>query len=424
MPELPCSFLVGPAISEPVQLSDGRILVAAETPARDKILVTQLFLPARLEDEDTVLTFASSTLPGGPTDNGSRAMWPRVSNLSGNLFVGWQQGENAQFSNFIDGHVNIGLPGLPAHGIWPVGVADFPDYYRVATPADGSQGIFGYFDSRWWTYDEMRESVFQQDWLKLGTLSHAWFDGYADHYLDHYLFKHESGTLLRTQSIARGSVVDRVFEGYAEYPRGCTLQDGRILVTAVGPRVREVSPGVWEHQLRVAISPFEPFKEEKEPMNFIGVVNWEPKTGLVAPSHISVLVGTDDNATSLVKRIRPKGQQQWVEEKTTVGVGRTLHTFRVNDPGVYQFMFVHPSGLETSIREFTVVAPPAPPAKPPQVITQADEDEFVAEQERMWRIVDDKLSYLNARCAGQTKDEALQTYREATSAAIVQPKEG
>lgn len=423
MPELTCNLRIGPACSEPVQLSDGQILVACETPARDAIHVYSLMV----DESIGALALPIAMLPGGPTDNGTRAQWPRTAD---NGTVAYQRGTQ----NVVIDVTGVwqsrgdGSPGR-SYGVWPVvpaGRAATGLYYEA--PLTTSQGVFGYFASRWWTYDEMRESGYQQDWVRLGTLSHAW----NDREWRFFLYKHESGTVWRAEGPGTSGMPMRVFSGQAEYPRGCTLQDGRILVTAVGPRVREASPGVWEHQLRVAVSPFEKFESEPTPMPNIRVDDWSltPVSNTV-PAAINALVTLTDGADIqqvVIKQIRRKGfWDDWITESRTGQPKTSLQVFTVADPGTYEWRCgLTTTGPFTSTREFTVSAPPVPEPPPSQVVTFDEAYAVVMWKERFCSIADD-LSYTaaqNARCAGLDHRAALIAYRDAVSLAIAQLEVG
>lgn len=348
MPELSCDLRIGPAISEPVQLADGRVLIACETPARDAIHVGELLL-----SESGALFTPIATLPGGPTDNGTRAMWPRLSDAGA---VAYQRGTQNVIHG-LDGTWQSRGDGSPgrSYGIWPVAPAgrNVTGLYFEA-PASTSQGVFGYFGFRWWTNDETRESRYQRDWAHLGTLSHAWNDT-----SDNFLYKHQSGTILRRQ-FADGNRTERVFSGHAEYPRGCTLADGRILVCAVSE----------SGYLRVAVSPFEPFEiEEPMPTPSLSV-----ESVLQTRSGVSCVVRYENMpANFITKRVRLLGWSTWISEPVTIPStnGRLLTAFDARDPGVYEYQFEH-GAVETSIRQFVIVADPPPPAPTPVTVTASD----------------------------------------------------
>lgn len=389
MPELACDLRVGPAISGPEQLSDGRVLIACETPARDVIVVYEFVLGERgvFPAPQTV------TLPGGPTDNGTRAMWPR---MAPDGAVAYQRG-----TQIVIGGVE---KRVPAHGIWPVAVTE--NGYRIASVGDGSQGIFGYFADRWWTNDEMRESPYQQNWSHLGTLSHAWAHGNGDC----FLYKHTTGTVLRAVTHdGSDSVLYRVFSGHAEYPRGCTLADGRIIVCAVSE----------SGHLRVAISPFEPYEiEDPMPTPSLSV-----ESVLQTRSGVSCVVRYEHLLdAAVVKRVRPLGWAEWISEPVTVPStnGRLLTAFDARDPGVYEYQFVH-FNIETSIRQFVITADPPPPAPTPVTVTESDLADVevaiagitrklakaqaaVVAGQREWA-----ARYVTARIAGQSHEDAQQS---------------
>lgn len=419
MPELSCHIEVGPAISEPVQLADGRVLLAAETAGRDGVEVFELALRPTVADRGPTLAL----LPGGPTDNGRRAQYPRLTAALNEWVCAYQRGT----TNALRRATGDDLLLMASHGVWPVAVRasnnqpgiPFLDWQQA--PSTTSQGIFGYFADRWWTYDEIRESAYQQGWLQLGTISHAWASEPGGGNV--FLYKHDTGTVARFDT---SGTTDLVFRGQAEHPRGCTLADGRILVVAVGERTHDVAPGQWLHRLRVAVSPFEPFVAGEEPkVGTIRLESAEPVRGGI----VCIVRAENAQGMRFTKRIRvappnvvPGGQWDGVEMgiATRRADGRFQVAFEVNDPGGYEVSVVEDGAVPIPTYVKVVEGWPKPPVeKPPQVVTASDEQALAELSDDIaLRIVRNHRPYLNARCAGQSHEQALETYREAVIDAI------
>lgn len=418
MPELSCSIEVGPAISEPVQLADGRILLAAETAGRDVVEVFELALRPTSADRGAGL----AVLPGGPTDNGTRAQYPRLAARNSDWQVAYQHGSRTRIAG-----ERISADCSEAYGVWPIAVrgTESPWEWQSAPPTT-SQGIFGYFAGRWWTFDDIWQTRFQTEWTHLGRLFHAWVREAGTGAILHFLYKHNSGTVLRMNGSDGYHSLRKVFDGQSEHPRGCTLADGRILVVALGERTREVAPGQWLHRLRVAVSPFEPFVAGEEPkMGTIRLESAEPVRGGI------VCIVRAENAQGMryTKRIRvvptnvvPGGQWDGVETgiATRRADGRFQVAFNVDDPGGYEVSVVEDGAAPIPAFVKVVEGWPKPPVTPePQVITREDEAGFEREVGRMREAVTTQaVAYANARCASQSHERALETYRQAVIAAI------
>lgn len=387
MPELTVPPLKTVALSEP-QWRDGWIWFAAETPLRDAIRLYRQ--DVGVERFELVATF-----PGGPTDNGIRAQWPR---FTGNALV-YQRGE-VNVLHFLDGSGVQRTLG-PAHGIWPVAVKTAFETFQA--PPTTSQGVFGYLDGKWWTFDEIWLSPYAAAYPK-GVLFHGWRDFKGVLWL---VFKSNEQTILVNDIDGKWNRYV-VFEGHAEYPRGCSLPDGRVYMHAVGA----------DGSVREALGPFPKLEE-------VGVAN-VTIPGWVDQGTAPFTAGFSYLTTAAVrawKRVRPVGDLTWAEEP--VLPSGTFTSVTLINPGQYELSMraegVDGVSVETGARRvITVLAPPVPPPPAPQVMTKEDENEIYQFSGKAVAEADTHLPYINARAAGLDHRAALVAYRDAMSAAIAQ----
>lgn len=397
------------ALSEPVWL-DGAIHFAAESPARDEIHVMR----ARLtEVSPSVFHFHAdlsllTTLPGGPTDNGIRAMWPRMSQAgvghgwTGSWVCGYQQG-TLNAVRRIDWGTTFG----PSYGIWPIGVANDPKVPEFAwdwlqAPPTTSQGVFGYLDGQWWTFDAIWHSSYALAYAR-GVLFHGWRN---DAGVLHLLFKGRNETVLATDDGLEWHFY-RVFSGHAEYPRGCSLPDGRVFVHAVDAH----------GQYRAALGPFPALDESETPMPKPTVTilpGWPAEVTLGQPVPVAV-VATDAASIGVFLELdgigpsaapAPPGGLVYLKPDR-VGEWRLRANAASADGQMDQ------TGTPRLVR---VVEPPPPP--PPQVVTEAEDAAAIALSIRMVELSGEPRAYYNARLAGLAHAEAMVAYRDALADAI------
>lgn len=366
MPKLIVPTLKTVALSEPVRL-DGAIHFAAESTMRQTIEVWRAEIETIRLVNDSMSRVASlqpiATLPGGPTDNGIRAMWPR---MDGHWLVYQSGAENALAHWSVFTETIIYGPSI---GIWPIALSG-PD--TMSSPVGQSQGVFGYLDGRWWLFDDIRQSVYAAAYPQ-GVLFHGWRNEQG---VLHLLFN-ESGTppdeldarvILCTDE---GGQWNRsvVFTGIARYPRGVSLPDGSVYVHAVAD----------DGQYLAALSPFEALETPTMPtIRAIRIDNWILRpVESTTPASISALVTltgvSSGELAEVVKQIRPKGQTNWISE-TQPEFSTSLQMFDVRDPGTYEWRCgLTMNGPFTSTREFTVTAPPKGET---QVVTESDLDDL------------------------------------------------
>jgi len=379
------------ALSEPIWYG-GRIVYACETPARDTIRVMQGWFGAELEYPGELVFDPYVTFPGGPTDNGIRAQWPRMDVLGRTLTMAWQQGGQNAYTHI--GAVPIVTLG-PTVGNWPVAVYGLEPHEAQPTT---SQGVFGYLDGRWWTFDEIWQSPYAQAYPQ-GVLFHGWRDADGVLWL---VFKHHERTVLVNDAEGTWNRF-LVFTGRAEFPRGCSLPGGKVYIHAVG------TDGAY----RAALSPFQQLEENVPTIAIDGFV----------PSGIAPFTcGFAYSAFGAVrawKRVRPVGDANWAEEP----VSPTLRFASVTlvNPGEYELSMrvegVDGVSVETGARRIITVLPA--PMRPSQVVTEADRSSLSAMLNAIRKAEEAQLlAYTNARCDGRDHREALVEYRDAVAGAV------
>ncbi len=277
------------ALSEPVWLDDV-VHFAAESPERDEIRVRRALIN---DAEGTLGLFTTfETLPGGPTDNGIRAMWPRMNEWPSAESIGvvYQRG----VGNVL---VDIAHPLTSFHrgrafGIWPC--ATHVGAIHEA-PSTQSQGVFGYLDAKWWTFDQIRQSAYAAAYPQ-GVLFHGWRNAQG---VLHLLFN-ASGTppdeldarvILCTDE---GGTWHRsvVFTGIARYPRGVSLPDGRVYVHAVAD----------DGQYLAALSPFEAMETPTMKPTVTILEGWPKTITLGASIPVAVLPVGADSASAYIEQ--------------------------------------------------------------------------------------------------------------------------
>jgi len=287
----------------------------------------------------------------------------------------------------------------------------------LQAPQTTSQGVFGYLDSRWWLYDEMRQGEAGAPYRAIypkGTITHAWrrSDGKL-----RAIFNTDSQTILCCEE---DNFTPRVvFEGYAEYPRGCTLQDGMDLIVAAG------SDG-W---LSGAQTPFDRESEEgpSMPKPKVTVIGWTEgpiyvgeriTASAVFQNAVSGAVTVMAPTGSLAKEIISGGDPIYLEVVAYLsGVYHVTANAKSADGQTDQ------TGTPRIVNVLPAPPPPEPPK--PQVVTEIESRLAIAFMDTIADVANRHQGYINARCAGLDHRAALIAYRDAVAAAIAAlPVEG